>query len=223
MSFFNEAFWFEKRGERYVYRPTVFSAGFDVSVDEKDALFRGLTQLGWRSLAEGAVLIALGAGAVLLGGVTDTREQITWFLSGAILGIAALAAADFRRRDRLKSRVLGNRAADVPRLSFRQALAQPRPMVGQRFAVPVLRSAGVLIGFATVAGDGLVAWLILTVSRAVRIAEGAEQVAAAERLASLTLHSPAFWLAVALFNAVSAAAVLFAFRQARRLRSLAGK
>jgi hypothetical protein len=50
MAFWNEAFYFERRGDRYIYRPTIFSAGFDVSADEKKKLFRGLKQLNWQFL-----------------------------------------------------------------------------------------------------------------------------------------------------------------------------
>lgn len=221
MSFWNEAFYFERRGDRYVYRPTVFSAGFDVSAPEKDELFRGLERLNWRCLLEGGVVIVLAAGA-FMAGVIETRDQIQWFLVSSILIVAALAVSFLYRRDRLTSRILGHRAPDVPRLPIRQALARPRPLVGQRYALPVLRSVGILLGLTMVAADALVLYVILAAYRAGQIAEGAEEIAAVERLVSLTLKNPAFWLVVGLFNAVLLAAVVFLIRLLRRLRAAPG-
>lgn len=221
MPFWNEAFYFERRGDRYVYRPTVFSAGFDVSTPEKEALFQGLNRLNWRSLWGGGVLIILAAGAFMTG-LIETRQKIQWFLLISILIVAGLAVTFLFCRDRLTSRVLGHRTPDVPRLPFRQALARPRPLVGARYAIPVLRSVGVLLGLTMAAGDMLTLYLIFTAYRAGLIAEGAEEIAAVQKFASLTLNNPAFWLVVGVFNAVLLAAVVFLIRQIRRLRTAPG-
>ena len=218
MSFWNESFYFEKRGDRYVYRPTVFSAGFDISESEKDHLFRDLKRLEWRFLFEGFVLLALIAG-LFMTAVIESQTPIPWFMFFSVVALAALAVIGFYRRDRLVERVLGHRTPDVPRLPLRQALVRPRPLVTKRFAIPVLQSVIVLLGLTIAAGDALVLYLIVAAYRSRQFAEGPEETAKFEELLSLILSNAGFWLLVALFNAVLVASVVFAIRQVRLLRA----
>jgi hypothetical protein len=185
---------------------------------EKRDLFQGLQRLTWRSLWEGCALIIVAAGAFMTG-VIETPEQIQWFLLSSLLVIAALAVTFLYRRDRLTSRVLRHRSANVARLPLGQALAKRRPLIDERYAIRVLRSAGMLLGLAMLAGDALALYLIFAGYRAGLVAEGAEEIAAVEAFVSLTLTNPAFWLVVAIFNAVLLAAIVFVVRQVRRLRT----
>jgi len=221
MSFWNETFYFEKHGDRYVYRPTVFSEGFDISESEKDHLVRELKRLIWRFLLEGGILIALTAG-LFMTGVIETQSPIPWFMVSSVVALAALAVTVFYRRDRLVEKVLGRRAPDVPRLPSRQALAKPRPLVTKRYAIPVLQSAIILFGLTIAAGDGLVLYVIVAAFRSGQFAEGPEETAAAEALLSLTASNTAFWAAILLFNAALFAGVVFLILQVRRLRAAAG-
>lgn len=219
MSFWNEAFYFEKRGDRYVYRPSVLSAGYTVSPREKEELFEGLNRLNWRCSLEGGILVVLIA-AVFMTGMIATGDPINWFLFSSIFVVAASAVTYLYRRDRLTSRILGQRSADVPRLPLAQALARPRPIVSKRYAVLALRSTTILLGLAVAAGDALVVYLIFSAYRAGLAAEGAEEMAAVERFVSLTLNNPSFWLVVAAFNAVLLMAIVFSIRRVRQMRAL---
>lgn len=218
MSFWNEGFYFEKHGDRFVYRHTVFSEGYDISASEKDRLFAGLKRLQVRTLLEGAVVIALIA-LVFMTGAIETRMPIRWFLIVAVLAVALLGLSVLWRRDGLVSRVLGHRTPDVPRLSFKQALGKPRPMVAKRYAIPVLRSLVVLFGLAMAAGDALVAYLIYVGTRSRHIAEGPEEVAAAEQFVALTATNWEFWVAVSVFNALLIACMAVLIVQVRILRA----
>lgn len=218
MSFWNEAFYFQKRGDRYVYRPTVFSEGFDISEPEKNQLFRELKRLQWRFLLEGGALIALTA-LVFMTGVIETQMPIPWFMISSIFAVTVLALTALYRRDRLVFRILGHRAREVPRLPLRQALAQPRPLVGKRYAIPVLQSVGILFGLAIVTVDVLVVYLTVSAYRSRQSAEGPEEIAAAEEFVSLTTNNWEFWAAVAVFNAVLFACIVWLIPQVRRLRA----
>ena len=218
MSFWNEQFFFEPHGDRYIYRPTVFSPGITVSESEKEALFRALKQFEWRALGEGSVVVAVDA-ALFMTGTIAVREPIFWFMVWGVIGIAALGATLLYRRDRLTDRILGHRPPDVPRLGFKQAMTKPRPLIGKRYAVPVLQSVVVLLGLTLVATDGLFAYLVVTAYRSRQVAEGPDAIAAATRFADLTLGNPGFWIAVVLLNAVLIATMAFFRRQVRRLRA----
>ena len=220
MSFWNEAFYFEKRGDRYVYRPTAFSAGYDITADQKDRLFAGLKRLQWRTLVEGFLAIAVIA-AAFMSGVIETQTPIPWFMVAAVLAVAVLALSVLRRRDRLIEEVLGHRTPDVPRPPLRQTLTTPRPMVGKRFAIPVLRSVVVLFALALAAVDVAVAYLVVTAYRARGSAEGAEAIAAAERIFALTVENWQFWAAVVGINAVLIVLMATLIVQLRSWRSMA--
>jgi hypothetical protein len=194
MAFWNEAYYFERRGDRYVYRPTIFSAGFDVSADEKQELFRGLKRLNWQFLLWGLVLAGCIAGA-LMTGLIETNAKIQWFQISSIAIVAVLAVVAINCRDRLASRILRNRSPNVPRLPIRQALIRSRRPIGKQYAVPVLWSAAILLGLATGTVDATIGYLVFTV---------AKDVAAV----------PGLWLFVGIFNAIMLAAFVFAINQA---------
>ena len=218
MSFWNEAFYFEKRGDRYVYRPMVFSAGFDISESEKNQLFRGLNRLQWRCLFEGMVIIGLIFG-LFATAVIDSQTPILWFMLLSVVALAALAVTVLFRRDRLIVRILGHRNPEVPRLPFGQALATPRPPVNKRFAIRIFQSVIVLLGLAMAIADAFVLYVIVVAYRSHQLAEGGEETAAVEKFVSLTLSDAGFWVLVALVNAVLLAGIVFAIRQVRRLRA----
>jgi hypothetical protein len=96
----------------------VFSDGYDISEAEKDALFTGLKRLQFGVLLLGGVIIAL-IGLLFMTGMIQTQMPIPWFMVSSILAAAVLTLVALHRRDRLVSRVLGNRAPDVPRLDWR--------------------------------------------------------------------------------------------------------
>lgn len=218
MSFWNEDFYFEKRGDRYVYRPTVLSEGFDVSESEKDRLFAALKRLQWRSLLEGAIAITVLALAFMTGAI-ETKMPIQWFLISAILAVAVLGLTVAHRRDRQVSDILGGRRPDVPRLPFRQALSRPRPVIARRYAVPVLRSVVVLFGLAIALCDALVVYLVVTAYRSQEIAEGTKEMAAVEQFFALTVHSWEFWAVVFVINAVLIGCIAALIAQVRILRA----
>lgn len=195
MAFWNEAFYFERRGDRYVYRPTIFSAGFDVSAREKEELFRGLKRLNWQILLWGLVLVVCIAGAFMTG-LIETNAKLQWFQFSSILILAALAVVSIHSRDRLASRILRNRSPDVPRLPISQALTRSRRPIGKKYAVPILRSAAIVLALGMGAVDATIVYLVFVV---------AKDVAAV----------PGFWVFVGVFNAIVLAAIVFAIHQAR--------
>jgi len=217
MSFWNEGVYFERRGDRFVYRATLLSPGFDISASEKDSLFRALARLQWRTLAEGLGLVAAIA-VLFMSGVTGVQQPIPWFLICGIGGIAVLALSVLRRRDRLIVRVLGRRTPDLPRWPLRQAMAKPQPLVSKRYGIPVLRSVIVLFACAMAAGDGLATYVVLAAYRARWVAQWPEDMTAADELLSLTVGEAWFWVALALFNAILFAAAFAMHRSVRRLR-----
>jgi len=218
MSFWNKIFYFERHGDRHVYRPTAFSKGFDISESEKHQLLRDLNRLIWRILIKGSIIIALIAG-LFMTGLIETQTPIPWFMVSSVVALAALAAIEFYRRDRLVAQVLGRRAPSVPRLSLRQALANPRPLVAKRDAILVFQSVIVLLGLSIAAGDALVLYVIAAAFRSSQFAERPEETAAIAELLSLTASSAVFWVAAALFNAILIAGAVFSILQVRRLRA----
>jgi hypothetical protein len=218
MSFWNKYFYFEKHGDRHVYRPTAFSAGFDISGSEKDKLLEKLNRLIWRFLIEGGILIGLIAG-LFMTNVMETQEPIAWFMVSSVVALAVLAGIEFYRRDRLVAQVLGRRTPDVPRLSLRQALTKSRPLVTKRDAILVFRSVIVLLGLTIAAGNALVVYVIAAAYGSRQFAEGPEETTAAEELLSVTASSTVFWVAVVLFNVALFSSVVFSILQVRRLRA----
>jgi uncharacterized membrane protein YbhN (UPF0104 family) len=217
MSFWNEAFFFEKYGDRYVYRPTVLSAGFDVSETEKDRLFRGLLRLQRRFLIEGFVVLALIFGFFQIA-VFNSQRSITWFMISSLIVLSALAVVLLHRRDRLIRQVLGDRTPEVPRLPFREALARPRPLVSTRLAIPILKSVVVLHGLVIGAGDAFVLYVVVVAFGSRQSAEAPEELSAALKALSDVLNGVGFWVVVGLFNVILLVSITFFVRQMRRLR-----
>jgi uncharacterized membrane protein YbhN (UPF0104 family) len=131
-----------------------------------------------------------------MSGLIETNAKIQWFQISSILIVAVLAVIAINCRDRLASRILGNRNPDVPRLPIRQALTRSRRPIGKQYAVPVLWSAAILLGLATGTVDATIVYLVFT---------AAKDVAAV----------PGFWLIVGIFNAIMLAASVFAVHHAR--------
>lgn len=217
MSFWNESFFFEKYGDRYVYRPTVLSAGFDVSETEKDRLFRGLLRLQRRFLIEGFVVLALIFGFFQIA-VFNSQRSITWFMISSLIVLSALAVVLLHRRDRLIRQVLGHRTPEVPRLPFREALARPRPLVSTRLAIPILKSVVVLHGLVIGAGDAFVLYVVVIAFGSRQSAEAPEELSAALKALSDVLNGAGFWVVVGLFNVILLVSITFFVRQMRRHR-----
>lgn len=207
MVLWNQTHYFEKRSAGYVYRPTAFAQGFSISEREKDLLYRDLRRLEGRFLIAGVFLIALTAG-VFMTGLIETAAPIAWFMFCSVVCVTLLAATAVYRRNRLVGRILGHRDPDVARLPFKQALAAPRPSINTRHAVMVLQSTVVLLALALAVGDALVLYLIFTPNGSV----------GPGGLATLGMGHAGLWAAAAVLNVVLIAGMVFAMRQARRLR-----
>jgi hypothetical protein len=218
MSFWNETFFFEKFGDRYVYRPTVLSAGFDISETEKDRIFKGLLGHQKRFLVEGFVVLGLIFGFFQIVAF-DGRRSIVWFIISSFIVLAALAVLLLHRRDRLIRQVLGHRTPDVQRLPLKEALARPRPpAVSKRLAIPILRSVAILGGLVVVAGDAFVLYVVIVAFGSRQSAETPGESAASLEALSGVLSGAGFWVIVGLFNVIMLASIVFFLRQARRLR-----
>ena len=216
MAFWDQRLWFERSGERYVFRPMAFSRGYDISESEKDRLVRGLTRLNRRLSFAGLVTVAAIA-ALLMAGALETATPIAWFILLGILAVCALAAIGLAWRDRLIARVLGGREADIPRLPFGTAIATSRPPMSKRSAVPVLRSVVVLFCLCLAAGDGLVVYLLYRAHEAAQGAGGPGDQMRHGALVTALLSSAGFWVIVVLLNAILIACAILLAREVRRL------
>ena len=117
VKFFDESRYFERRGDRYIYRASRFAAGFEISQSEKDALFTGLKKLEIKALIKGLgvfCLLAIALTVQIFGDISAHR----WAAAVPII-ILVIAAADVsylvRRRDLLIKRILPGREADIIR------------------------------------------------------------------------------------------------------------
>lgn len=219
MSFWNEAFYFEKSGDRYVYRPTVFSPGFDISEAEKNQLFKGFLHLQLRTLLEAGIAIGV-IGVFFMTGVIKTQTPIPLFMISSILAVIVLAVTILFRRDKLVRQVLGPREPDVPRPPLKKALTRTRPVIGKRYAIPILKSVVYLFGFGMLAGDGLITYVVVRGYDAHRIAETPEEIAAVEKFFSLTVDNLEFWAGVGVFNLFSVLCIALLIHQLRCLRAI---
>ena len=138
-----------------------------VSADEKEELFRGLKRQSWQISLVALVLAGCIAGA-LMTGLIETNAKVQWFQISSILMVAVLAVIAIHGRDRLASRILGNRSPDVPRLPIRQALTRSRRPIGKQYAVPVLWSAAILLGLAMGTVDATIVYLVFAVAKELR-------------------------------------------------------
>jgi hypothetical protein len=218
MKLLNEGIYFKRLGDGFVYRPTIFSAGFSVSPEEKDRLFSELLRLERRFLIEGLILIALIAGMFMAGLVTSPTP-IPWFVILSICAVVLLAPVAIHRKYRLTESILGRTSPDVPRMPLRQALTQPRPILAKRYTIPILRSMIVLFLPFTVVVDGLALSPILAVLLPQEFLDQlAKDKVIAEAL-SQTLYNPTYWAVVALINVILLACIRLLLLEIRRLRA----
>lgn len=219
MNLLNPEYYFERSGDRFVYRPTIFSAGFSLSSGEKDRLFEEIKRLERRFLIEGLSLIALVAG-MFMAGILTSPTPIPWFLLMSVGAVALLSVTVIHRKRRVVEIALGRRAADVPRMPIRQALTRPRPVLARRYAIPILRSVIGLFLLATVIIDVLALSPIVAALLPQDLTDGrADGDAIAEAL-SHTLYSATYWAAVALINVLLLACARLLAWEVRRIRAL---
>ena len=219
MKLLNQGHYFERRGDKFIYRPTIFSAGFLLSSEEKDRLFGELKRLERRFFVEGFILIALIAG-VFMAGILRSSTPIAWFLLVSIGAVSLLSITAIYRQRRLIDTTLGHHTPDVSRKPIRQALAQPRPILAKRYAIPIMRSMIGLILLATIAVDAFALFPIIAASRSRQIADGPADNEAITEMLSLTLYNVEYWVVIAAINVVLLLCAVFLVREERRLRAL---
>ena len=218
MAFLNEGVLFEQRGDRYVVRLTPFSAGYDVSKMQKEALSAGLQRIDLRTSIEAVVAFGLIAG-LFLTGILRSETPVGWVLVFCALAVVVLSVRSLRQRHRLLRRCVGARPPDFPRSPFWMALWKPRPpLVAERFAVPVLRLATVLLVLLLAGGNVLAAIPVIAAWRGRAAADAPAEQANVDQILSLTLYHDAFWLTLLLFNLVVVAMIVALGIESRRLR-----
>lgn len=121
----NQGHYFERRGDRFIYRPSIFSSGFSLSSEEKDRLLRELKRLNRRFLIEGFSLIVLIAG-MFMAGIVRSPSPIAWFMLVSIGTVALLSITAIYRQRRLIDRTLGHHTPDVPRMPIQKVLGRNR-------------------------------------------------------------------------------------------------
>ncbi|NNE82978.1 MAG: hypothetical protein HKN28_03310 [Alphaproteobacteria bacterium] len=219
MKLLNQGHYFERRGNKFIYRPTIFSAGFLLSSEQKDRLLGELTRLQRRFFVEGVILIALVAG-VFMAGIVRSPAPIAWFMLASIGTVLLLFITAIYRQRRLIDAILGHYTPDVPRKPIQQALAQPRPILARRYAIPIMRSTIGLILLATIAVDAFALFPIIAALRSRQIADGPADNEAITEMLSLTLYNVQYWLVIAAINIVLLLCAVFLVREERRLRAL---
>lgn len=219
MSFWNEAFFFERRGDRYIYRSNVFAPGYTVSKAEKDRLFSELARLQWQLVAEGGVFLA-AIFAVLSFVAFDGLTRTLWLVAAVTTVLAVEAGSYFYRRDKAVARILNRRKPDLPPLPLRRALTKPRPLVSKRIAAPVVRIVAALIGLTVLIVDVFSFYIVLAAYQIRDNGAEADKAARAAELIKLTVDNPSFWLLVMLFNGFLIGIAFFLMRSVRRLRAM---
>ena len=219
MKLLNPGYYFERSGDGFVYRPTLFSAGFSLSSAEKDRLFEEIKRLERRFLIEGFSMIAVIAG-LFLAGVLTSPTPIPWFLFISVGALVLLSITVIHRKRRVAERTLGRHAADVPRLPIRQALTRPRPVLARRYAIPVLRSVIGLFLLATVVIDVLALAPIVVALLPQDLMGGRADGGAIAEALSHTLYSATYWTAIALVNVLLLACAGLLIWEVRRIRAL---
>jgi hypothetical protein len=216
MAILKDEVFFEKRGDRYIARATPFSAGYDISKSQKEALAAGLRRIDRRIVIEAVVAFAMIAG-LFWTGVLRSQTSVGWILVFLALALVGLTVRSLRLRNRLLRCAVDDRPPDFPRLPLWTALWKPRPpLVAEPFAVFTLRLAVVLLVVLLAGGNILAAIAVIAAGR-IRAAAPAEP-AQAEEILSLTPNNDAFWLALLLFNLVVAAMIVALGIESRRLR-----
>jgi hypothetical protein len=219
MKLLNQGIYFERLGDGFVYRPTIFSAGFSISSEEKDRLFGELKRLELRFLVEGLVVIALVAGLFMTGLLTSPTP-VPWFVLLSMGAVLLLVPVAIRRKVRIMEKVLGRRDPDVPRMPLRQALVRPRPILAKRYTIPILRSmVGLFLVMAAVVDILAFSPVIVVFLPEHVMGQLASDEGIAEVL-SQTLYSAPYWAVVALLNVVLLVCIRLLFSEIRRLRAL---
>lgn len=219
MKFLNQGYYFEPLGDGFVYRSTIFSAGYSVSSAEKDRLFAGLKRLEGRFLIEGFILV-MAVAVVFMTGIVSSPTPIPWFILFSIGGVLLLAPAAVYRKRRLVENVLGRGTPDVPRLPVRQALTRPRPVIAKRYAIPVMRSIIGLLAFTTLVVDVLA---LVPIVAALLPQPILDQMAHSEAIAealAMTLYNGTYWAVVAVVNVVLLVCIRLLIRELGRLRAM---
>ena len=198
---------FERHGDRDVFRPTLFSAGFEITRDEKERLAAGLRRLTWRMAVAGLVAFVPIIGVIVLGDLS--RHGAAWMVVLIAAMLAILSVDSVSWRDRLVRRVLPGRAPDVRRLPIWTAWWRPRYCVAPRYLVSTVRLGLGLIVLVWLAGDGIAVVPLVAGLRA-----GPDGI----ELLSLTLYNKGFWAIVAMFNAVMATVLTALLLWRRELR-----
>lgn len=219
MKLLNEGLYFEPAGDGFIYRPTVFSAGFTVSADEKELLYRAILRLELRYLIEGFCVVAVIA-ALFLFGIIASPTPILWFAILSIVAVIAMLPIAIRRRGRAVRTVLGERTPDVPRRPWREALMRPRPLMPGRHVIPVLRSVLGLFVLAAAFVD-LAALSPLVVPLLPQdVLASADRDGTVTKVLEQTLYSGLYWAIVAATNAVLMFCILLMKKEIKRIRSL---
>lgn len=218
MNFLNENRYFERRDDGFVYRPTIFSAGFAVTSAEKQRLFEAIRRIEGRFLLEGLGLILL-IGSLFWTGLVTSPTPIPWFIVLSVGAVLLLAPTVVWRRRRRVEAVLGRREPDVPRLPLREALMRPRPVLARRHAIPVLRSVIGLFVAVTVVIDLVSLTPVVAGLLPRHYLEGGPDSEAIAVALSQTLYSPVYWLVVAAINVLMLGCARLLFLEVRRLRS----
>ncbi|MDX1401106.1 MAG: hypothetical protein R3245_04215, partial [Kiloniellales bacterium] len=218
MKLIDQGIYFERQGEGFVYRPTIFSKGFSISAAEKEQLLAGFKQLERRFLIEGLGLIAVIA-LVFMTGLIATPTPIPWFLLLSVGAVLALAPLAIYRKRRLVEAVLGRPEPDVPRQPIRQALTRPRPLLAKGPAITIMRSVVVLLIVATIVID-VFAFIPLVVGLLPPdvLGQTADNKAIADALAH-TLYSVPYWAGVAGVNACLLLSIWLLMGELRRIRA----
>ena len=210
-----EGFYFERLGDGFVYRPTIFSAGFSISSEEKDQLLGALKRLELRFIFEGLCLIVVIA-FIFMSGLVASPTPIPWFILLSIGAVLLLAPTALYRTHRIVKSVLGGRSPDVPRMPMRQALMRPRPVLAKRYTVPILRSVIGLFILAIVVVD---IFALLPIIFAL-LPDGPSNSEAVAEALSQTLYNSDYWLVFAAINFVLLTCARLIFLEMRRIRAL---
>ena len=219
MSIWNQGYYFEHAGDRYIYRPSAFSRGYGVSKDEKDRLFNELTRLEWRSFVEAFLAVGLVA-TLILSGLIQGEALFFWFILIAALAVVVLTSAGMARKKKLIARVMGDRGPDVPRLPLKTAVSAHRPLVAKRYSLPVVRGAAIVAGLCLAVVNAFVAYSMVAAYRAGQFADGPDHTMSVEALLAAVVYSSSYWVLVALLNACLLAFILVLLIHLGRLRKL---
>lgn len=156
MNFPSERFWFEPRGQDFVFRENAFSRGYVLTAEEKPPLLAALRKFQIRAFAEGFGLLLL-AGVIAVAIPSDTSEPPVRFLVTALVAIVIYAPISILRQHRMVVRLLAGKEPTVDRRTFREAMMRPRPMIKKRHALLLIRLTRILFVLAL----AIFNWLLL--------------------------------------------------------------